>query len=163
VLLPWALRRSTISHASSQLSVSPNVPSVDHQLVILAIAQSFGKDSLNHAGSGIGVPGVFLILTRSRTGLRSSNSSTTYPVIVRSENLTIIPSTPSNSTDSIWISVANEILLHGEEWLAVQYCSQGGRPDPTSQLSASPIVPSAHHRFASVRLHSYCGVFVSLL
>ena len=64
---------------------------------------------------------VFLIFTRSRTGLRCSSSSTTYPPVVPSENVTTIPSLPSNSTASIWISPFIRRLLH---WEGMADCSE---------------------------------------
>jgi len=95
-------------------SVSPNVPCADRQFATWRLP-GFRQGFCQSCWKCIGAPGLLLIFKRSRTGLRSSNSSITYPPVVPSENVTIIPSAPSNSTASISVPIFIETLLHGKE------------------------------------------------
>jgi hypothetical protein len=66
----------------------------------------------------------FLVFTRSRIGLSSSSSSTTYAPLVPSENVTINPSSPSGSVVSIRInSTVIKGVYSGSASKSVSFCS----------------------------------------
>ena len=68
--------------------------------------------------------GGFLVVTRSRIGLSSSSSSTTYAPVVPSENVTINPSSPSGSVVSIRInSTVIKGVYSGSASKSVSFCS----------------------------------------
>lgn len=96
-----------------------------------------------------------MTVTRSRTGLSASSSSTTYPPIVPSENFTSSPSGPSNSTANISISIHTETIARGWKERLSTFAQTGPNCLPSFRYGESHSSPTSDCRWPR---HASLGV-----